>query len=320
MKNNNWYNWGYAMCIANSENLPNAVKSSHDIARVLSNISSNFLSDYTEIIKLENEEVSIPAIVKGIISLALKAAEGDVVTISFSMHGYYSHGPGQDFLKGGNNNIREKNIRFSERELYFLLKLFKPEVRVVLLMDICNSGTWLYDFEHSDPKKEERELDFFIKSINAVDNALAISLHLLKSAYYSKPIEASVVVYGAIGDGQFINDEICMGYYLKMCFEEKNHLKYTYEQLHQMMRAKAFWCLFNTTAADAPHSGISLWHTYFKDYLESSTKKMIDIKTVPDFNPKNVDHVKAINLMMPTMRYFGKRNNKFVNSFAFHVV
>jgi hypothetical protein len=178
----------------------------------------------------------------------------------------------------------------------------------------------LYDFEHSDPKKEERELDFFIKSIHTVDTALAINLHFLKLAYYSKPIEASVVVYGAIGDGQFINDEICMGYYLKKCFEEKNHLNYTHEQLHQMMRAKAFWYLFNTADTEAPLSGISLWHTYFKDYLESSTKKSIDIKTVPDFNPKNPDHVKAINLMMPTMRYIGKRNIKYVNSFAFHLV
>ncbi len=313
--NDNFFNWGYAMCLAKNEKLPNAIPSAQRMAYYLSNISTSgvVLRDYHEVTTLTESEVNIKTLIEGIINLAITAKAGDVVTLYFAMHGYVGEGS-THYKTPDTNFLLFDGLRFSERELFFLLKLFETDVRVNVIMDVCNSGTWLTGFQR-DSCKEEREFDFFVKSLKEKESALAFQLNLLKPYYLDKPLAATVNVFGAIGDFLNINDTVCLEYYITKLKLKKGHLNFTNQELIKELRAVAFDVVLSLPT-DKP--GRNLWHTYYKDYSGSVLKCIIpDIMSVPNFDNTNPYHLQAMQAIMPKLTQLGENHYKYKHNNVF---
>jgi len=90
--------------------------------------------DYDKINSLINDQATLENFMCAIWSLAARTLPGDVVTITISTHG---------LMNDKKNSLLLYNQKINENQFHFLLKAFKPHVRIFMITDACQSGTWI---------------------------------------------------------------------------------------------------------------------------------------------------------------------------------
>jgi hypothetical protein len=153
---------------------------------------------YDFIYKLKDSEATLDRIICGIWCMAQHAIAGDVVFISFSTHGECKKG--YNYLYTYN-----KGEIFSENILRFLLKAFKPFVRVFVVTDACQSGSFLSPYE-SNNRIIPVEINLIEKAVQNLLPSHLTNVKKLLAAQATTLISASVVHLAVINDELDIPD------------------------------------------------------------------------------------------------------------------
>ena len=101
---------------------------------------------------LLDDDATLDTVILSIFYLALKAQSGDIVTITFSTHGLFEVGKGNALCLYG----REEYL--TDEMLYFLLRLFKKDVRVVIILDICQSEGFVSNTPFPDDFRVDEQI------------------------------------------------------------------------------------------------------------------------------------------------------------------
>jgi len=127
---------GYALCVGvNNFSSPNITPlkfCKNDVEFWTWKFETNY--NYEVVRFLLNENATYSKFVWGIWGLAARAQPGDIVTITISSHGEMDINT--NIIKLYDKSIDEKIFRF-------LLRAFKPRVRVFVVTDACESGTFI---------------------------------------------------------------------------------------------------------------------------------------------------------------------------------
>ena len=125
----------YALCIGINEFSNPSLKSLKNCIKDV-DFWSRFFSvtcSYNVVRTLKNENATKDAVLIGLWCLAAHAQPGDIVAITISSHG--------SFVVSNSISTYDQSIR--ENEFLFFLRFFKPGVRVVVVTDTCQSGTFI---------------------------------------------------------------------------------------------------------------------------------------------------------------------------------
>lgn len=244
------YNWGYALCVGlNSVStlhpmsddlglLKYAVKSSETAIKMLRMVKTGtFYRDYDQVIHLTNSDATYQNVVESILALANYTKAGDTVTITFSAHGFVkfvgtkSKNADGKFIKRGSdqNHVILDDDVLIENELYFLLKFFKPGIKIYLLFDMCESGTWLSKFS-TDYNDNFFAFDLMEQKIRTWNSTLADFMASHNTKIMFEPLPNSVWTFGGCADWDSLNDkhnslELIYGTVVRYGFDVGIHLK-----------------------------------------------------------------------------------------------
>ncbi|MCH7413573.1 caspase family protein [Belliella sp. R4-6] len=196
--NNFDYPKGYAICLGIDEfgdnnNLVNAVRD----AKIWSQKFLNTFK-YDEIITLTNQDATITNFIASILRFAAKALPGDIVTITLATHGSF---------KGKTNYFSlATGLEMSEDCIYFLLKAFRPKVRICIFSDLCHGGTFVEP--NNTREVQGREMKWILDSLKGFSPA---DLNTIKEMFDKQceiPITASVAHLSPTSDDATILDGI----------------------------------------------------------------------------------------------------------------
>lgn len=318
----NFYNWGYGMCVAINDGLPNAIPSAEMFANMLNCRRSGFFgqsSDYTKITNLFDGNASFDNVVMGIIDLSKKTQAGDIVSIYFGLHG--TSELRKDKSGTSENRLYLSSGSLTEGELSLLLKLFKPEVRVILIMDICQSGTWID--KHNFVECQEYEAYQVLKKHADKFGSLALryTIRDLYSYFMESKLQATVTVIGTISDYINVNDTLCFSFYLNEFWRSKGHLNFTMEILVRRLREKAYLLIPNVDPdlEMTVIGGKTLWHLYYATYSTWVLGCPMLKEDAPVFDSQNQHHQEAMLHFLPTVNFIGPNHEKFFDRNAFCV-
>lgn len=110
--------------------------------------------EYDKINSLTNDKATLTNFVCAIWSLAARALPGDVVSITISTHG---------LMNDQTNALLLYDSRINENQFHFLLKAFKPLVRIFIITDACRSGSWIERRNKTIAPGELKELKDLLK-------------------------------------------------------------------------------------------------------------------------------------------------------------
>lgn len=88
---------------------------------------------YETIMELRNADATFKNVILSLYYLAGIAQSGDIVVISFSTHGLFSSFSGNSLVLYNNREYLKDEV------LYFMLRLFRKDVRINIILDICQS-------------------------------------------------------------------------------------------------------------------------------------------------------------------------------------
>jgi hypothetical protein len=203
--NNLYYPKGYAMCVGINDFTEWDSKGDDNLRNCLNDVdywSAQLKDDrsYDYVVTLKDSDATLARIIAGIWCISQKAIAGDVVFISFSTHGESN---------AGYNKLRTFNYdeELTEDMLRFLLKAFKPMVRVFVVTDACQSGSFLNSYE-SDNNITADELNSIKAAIDCLLPTYSIKLGQLIRAQSTTVICAHIVHLACINDSLNIPDGI----------------------------------------------------------------------------------------------------------------
>lgn len=199
--NNFYYPKGYALLIGINTYKPHFSNLSECLNDVIywNNKFKNYY-EYDYIHTMTESQATAAHIYAGIWCMASLAQPGDIVSITFSGHGLYDEDKKENFLIDCNGKF------ISEKAIHFLLKAFKPKVRVVIITDACNSGSFV------DPKDWPYLMpsgDIITDIRDAVTKAFPAEkdkLHTLIHSQTSTTISAAVAHLAAVNDHETVGD------------------------------------------------------------------------------------------------------------------
>ncbi|CAN1560456.1 Caspase domain containing protein [Flavobacteriaceae bacterium] len=217
--NNLYYPKGYGLCVGINEFVI-----FNDLEACLSDVEYWQYQmvqqrGYEYVVQLKDANATLRNVIASLWLLAQKAIAGDIVFISFSTHGTADY-------KGFNKLYLHDNI-FTERMLHFMLKAFKPLVRVYVVTDICQSGTFIGGV--SSPISDNEII--LIRAAMATLSTQAVSeCDVLIANQESLKISASVAHIASVGDQLYVPDGILVK-------ESKNTFKWSFSYTAEEYRA-----------------------------------------------------------------------------------
>lgn len=188
----------YALCIGKNEFILN--KSLRKAVRDAKYWEREFLRrfKYDLVITLTENETRYQLFIAAIWQLANLAKSGDVVAITIATHG--------EIKQGINSFTITPNVKISEDEFYFLLKAFKPGVRVFVLTDICHGGTFVEPNNY-----REAQGNFVNRVLDIIKHEAAWDLPKVEAMLKNQcdiPITASIAHLSSSADNNQIVDGI----------------------------------------------------------------------------------------------------------------
>jgi hypothetical protein len=317
----NFYNWGYGMCVAINDGLDNAIPSANYFNYMLSQRASGTfgaMSDYAEITNLFDDNATFEKVLLGFIDLAIKAKAGDIVTVYFALHGSSSQTSNSSRRS---NKLSLKNTYLTEEELYLLLKLFRPDVRVVLVMDICQSGSWI-DTPNLESCKEYEAYQSLKKKVDRFCSKATYQTILnLYTAFLQTKLDATITVIGAINDRLGVNDDICFATFLRAVSSKRGNLNLNMDNLIKELRRRAVLIIQNIDGDYCYRvtDDINLWKAYYASYSEIILNCPMEFKDSPSFHSQNQHHQEAMLHFLPTVNFIGPNHEKYFDKNAFCV-
>jgi hypothetical protein len=174
---------------------------------------------YEYVVQLKEANATLRNVIASIWLLAHKAIAGDIVFISFSTHGIAT--------SSGFNRLFLHDGLLNERMLHFMLKAFKPLVRVYVVTDICQSGTFIGGV--SSPINVD-EIHLIRTAIATLSNQAVLECETLISNQERLKISASVAHIASVGDQLYVPDGILVK-------ESKNTFKWSFSYTAEEYRA-----------------------------------------------------------------------------------
>jgi hypothetical protein len=195
--NNLYYPKGYGLCVG-----INNFGGANDLKACLSDVEYWQYQmvkqrGYEYIVQLKDSNATLRNVIASIWLLAHKAIAGDIVFISFSTHGIAT--------SSGFNRLFLHDGLFNERMLHFMLKVFKPLVRVYVVTDICQSGSFIRGV--SSPINVD-EINLIRAAMATLSLQAVLECDALISNQESLKISASVAHLASVGDQLFVPDGI----------------------------------------------------------------------------------------------------------------
>jgi hypothetical protein len=189
---------GYALCVGlnNFEN-PNIKKllyCSKDVEFWSWEFKRTY--EYESVQFLLDENATIFKFICAIWSLASKAVAGDIVCITISSHGFHD---------GETNFIELYDRKMSENTFRFFLRAFKPNVRVFVITDACQSGTFVDTNENAITEHAYLSIKNYLTTMFPSDHERITTLFETQK---TTPITASVIFMASSSDNQNVNDGI----------------------------------------------------------------------------------------------------------------
>lgn len=193
--------------------------------------------EYDHVHTMINQEATAAKIYTGIWCMAAVAQPGDIVAICFSGHGAQSNEnkPNQhstcNYLLGADGEF------VTDFGINLLFKAFKPKVRIVLVTDACQSGSFVEEYYdlYADPSDDgiAKMVQSIIKTFPYDESKLNQLLKNQKSIKTS----AAVAHYGAINDSQFVPDGITTDFIKELSWglewydilQWRNEMEYQYD-------------------------------------------------------------------------------------------
>ncbi len=168
------------------------------------------------------EDFTTENVVLAILNLAAKANECEQVTILFSTHGLFDK---EAF--GSQNILATYDDLISDRIILFLLKIFKPYVSITLIVDACESGTFL---DTTTPDLTIDEIDLIKNCLKKVDVATKSKIEELINKSGEIPLAAEVYYITSADDYTNAIDSVfikcCEIFYAKKSAGEIKKYKY----------------------------------------------------------------------------------------------
>lgn len=315
-----FYNWGYGLCIAINDGLPNAIPSANNMANMLWKRKSGSLglqSDYYSVTTLYDAAATYENVITAILDLAAKSIAGDIVTIYFGLHGEARRG--ENRVENFNRLLLHDYKFFTEDELYALLRLFSEDVRVVVVMDICQSGTWLNELTIKDDCVLEKVCNSMInKSVNYnCSKSFQNAIVKLKPMILASPLVSTVTIIGAISDSINISDSDCFASFLTQTWSKDGNLWKDMESLIRRVREVAFERIVDKPVEVS--GGCTRWKMYYVDYCELVLKCPISEDYAPSYDYNNQHHQEAMRHFLPTINFLGPHHDKYSSYKAFCV-
>ncbi|GAB2629649.1 hypothetical protein GCM10026987_28530 [Belliella aquatica] len=188
----------YALCVGKNEFIFD--KSLRKAVRDAKYWEREFLRrfKYDLVITLTENETRYQLFIAAIWQLANLAKSGDVVAITIATHG--------EIKQGINSFTITPNVKISEDEFYFLLKAFKPGVRVFVLTDICHGGTFV-----EPNNNREAQGNFVNRVLDIIKHEAAWDLPKVEAMLKNQcdiPITASIAHLSSSADNNQIVDGI----------------------------------------------------------------------------------------------------------------
>jgi hypothetical protein len=198
-KPNNFNNpKGYALLVGINKFKNNRLKELTNCIPDVQFWKTQFLDvfDYEYVRQLTDEKATLSAFMAAVWSLAGRALPGDVVCITVSTHGGMSL---------GNNELFFYDQRISENIFNFLLKAFKPLVRIYIITDACHSGTFV---ENSIKPLGKNEIGFLKEYLKVEFPDDEEKINELISLKNNMPVSAVVAHLGAVNDEIMVPDGV----------------------------------------------------------------------------------------------------------------
>jgi len=187
---------GYALCIG-----INNFSIEKDLFHCLNDVDfwSNFLSStcrYNIVRNLKENEATKKNVFMALWCLAAHSLPGDIVTIMFASHG----------TNASENLVTVADGKISESVFRLFLRAFKPGVRVVVLTDTCQSGTFVdYKPPRDISENSKNELiNFFCTKLPHARNELTTLINTSKET----PLAAYIAHFSSSSDDSNIQDGI----------------------------------------------------------------------------------------------------------------
>jgi hypothetical protein len=353
------YNWGYLLSVGLNSYIPfgphsghsylnYAVESSELIIKGLSQIKTGYwYKDYKYVVHLKDWDATFINVVKAILNIAANTKSGDAVTLSFSGHGYnifqgIELGHTSPTLSEKGNYIKEylqiggsQNVMtlfdeyLSECELFFLLKFFKPGIKINLIFDMCHSGSWVTKF-HMDQASIKQCYQLFEEKIYKYDKILYNYIVSINSFLYTGlELENTINIIGGIQDSHKMSD------YLNSVKVLHATLINTGSNKPKLFK-KLFYEMYENMMLQKMPDGANMWKVFFyekyknkkiydlldldnKPILDKEGKTMPNYTLIPEYDNKNPDHVKIHKDKVPIFEYFGKDIAQYENSIMFGI-
>lgn len=314
MSGNN-YNSGYGLCVAIGIDLPKAISDAKTFTQYLYTKKHGFFrstSDYKEVTNLFNDDATYCNVIKALLDLVDKTQAGDLVTIYFATHGNgyleSESDPNSTFV----NQLILSDIKLSENELFLLLTLFKPGVRVVFVFDICRSGTWLEKFSLAPCLVHDVSMRMRQKVRRAHNEELAKTISNLYPFFKKNQISATVTVIASVSDIINVVDVFSFVAYLEILHQEKPTEAMNMDEFMSELRNKVYKVIPNIDPEFSyetfPHKGghRNLWATFYQVYYNHKNYPcVLRDQDIPRFDPYNQEHHEALLSFLPHYKYIG---------------
>lgn len=222
------------------------LKACHNDAHEMASLAEH--AGFGDVHNLLEEEATIGHVLQSAERLAADAGPGDLVFITYSGHGSQIpvYQPGN---AGEDDDLDETwclyDTQLIDTELYHALAKFKKDVRVMVLLDCCHSGTAIHEWIHESWHFLEQYLaDRDHRFRHVPENLRGDLFDRNKDEYVARQeklpeqqasdIQASVLMISACQDNQRAIEDLFNGRFTSALLYEVGN-KHTYRTIHKRM-------------------------------------------------------------------------------------
>lgn len=323
------YNVGYGLCVAIGDDLPTAISGAKEFAKYLYSKKTGrwgIDSDYVEVTNLFNSDATLCNVLNAFFDLIQKSVAGDVVTIYFGLHGTGYMTSRTDPTRTFMNELALKGSILNEDEIYLLLTLFKPGVRVILVFDICRSGSWLDKISLAECMIYETHSALMRKLKRTKNEKMIEIMTNLYPIFLKSKINATVTAIGCVSDIIDVIDDLSFMSYLNLLHEEKSTKYLNMDAFMRELRNKVYKLIPNIDPLMVYDGGGSrgvhenLWSIYYQTYYAYKNQPCwLREEDIPKFDPYNQEHHEALLSFLPHYKYIGPGHHFHLHKVAFGV-
>lgn len=251
-----------------------------------------YINDYFSNVQLIDKDATLKNVLIELIYLATIVEDGDVITITFSGHGIYN--------ELNKNAWILYDTYIYDHELYQILRMINPKVRVNIISDCCQSFGMIDEFPSNSSYKENSRIVEKIKEVNPpFAKKLADVINYSKSGLSF----CGITHISAIGaDDINVNDHISFYRFLEKYEKEHTLISHNFPDFISEIRTIAFDFYSKSGAL-----------------FSNVAYNVTDENLIKSYDPEDLKDIQAMRRILPKMHQQGLFDPKHVNKIAFRV-